>query len=234
MLNDAFEALKKYDWGTDIGVLAPIDDAVATSHGKPEARQDLENRLVAALKSDMPRDAKDYVCRKLAIVGSAAAVPTLAALLADKNHSHMARFALERIPAPEAGAALRDALPKTTGGLKVGVISSLGARRDTAAIAPLGSLLRDSDPAVARAAALALGDIGTYEAASVLQEAAQSTVAARQAAIDALLTCAETLLAGNKTSEALSIYKPLADARQTRLVRLAATRGMLACAAKQS
>jgi hypothetical protein len=35
-------------------------------------RKDLENRLVAALKSDISRDAKDYVCRKLTIVGTAA------------------------------------------------------------------------------------------------------------------------------------------------------------------
>lgn len=233
MLNEAFEALKTYDWGPDTAVLVPIDDAVAACHDKPEARTDLENRLVAALKSDIHRDAKDYVCRKLAIVGSAAAVPALAPLLGEKDHAHMARFALERIPAPEAGAALRDALAKTSGNLKVGVITSLGGRHETAAVAPLGSLLRDSDPAVARAAALALGAIGSFEAAGILQEAAQSATTARQAALDALLACAESLLAGNKTTEALSIYKPLTDARQSRLVRLAATRGMLACAAKQ-
>lgn len=234
MLNEAFAALKTYDWGTDIAVLAPIDDAVAASHGKPDARADLENRLVAALKSEMPRDAKDYVCRKLAIVGSAVAVPALAPLLTEKDHAHMARFALERIPASEAGAALRDALAKTSGTLKVGVISSLGGRRDTAAVASLGPLLRDGDPAVARAAALALGAIGTLAAANVLQEAAQSATSARQAATDALLACAESLLAAKKTAQALSIYTPLADARQPRLVRLAATRGMLACAAQQS
>ena len=54
------------------------------------------------------------------------------------------------------------------------MISSLGARRDAAAVVPLGGLLRDDDPAVARAAALALGAIGTAEAATVLQAALQS------------------------------------------------------------
>ena len=28
MLNDAFAALKSYDWGTDLAPLAPIEDAV--------------------------------------------------------------------------------------------------------------------------------------------------------------------------------------------------------------
>ena len=46
----------------------------------------------------------------------------------------MARYALERIPAAAAAAALRDALPKLTGTLKVGVIGSLGVRRDAASV----------------------------------------------------------------------------------------------------
>ncbi len=54
----------------------------------------------------------------------------LAAVLADKDNSHMARYALERIQASEVAAALRDALPKVAGALKIGVIGSLGARRD--------------------------------------------------------------------------------------------------------
>ena len=61
------------------------------------------------------RAAKDFVCRKLAIIGTAESVPALAALLPDKDLSHMARYALERIPAPEAAKALREALAKTSG-----------------------------------------------------------------------------------------------------------------------
>src|SRR5262245_10621661 len=102
MLDNAFEALTKLDWGTNLSALAPIDDAVSASHDKPDDRQQLENRLVAALKGNLSRDAQDYVCRKLAIVGTAAAVPVLAGLLVNKDSSHMARFALERNPAPEA------------------------------------------------------------------------------------------------------------------------------------
>jgi HEAT repeat protein len=226
--------LKQYDWGTDIAVVAPIDRAVAESHGNASVRDDLEQRLLAALRSDIPRDAKDYVCRKLAIVGSAASVPTLAALLPEANHSHMARFALERIPAPEAGQALRDALSKVTGDLQIGVLSSIGARRDAAAVSRLGELLKDNNAAVGRAAAIALGDIGNVEAVSMLQASVPSASASNPAVNDALLTCAEALLAGNQQADALTIYKRLAGDGQNRLVRLAATRGMLACMGKQA
>jgi HEAT repeat protein len=239
MLDDAFDALKKYDWGTDKAALAPIEEAVTATHGKPDARKDLENRLLAALNSDISRDAKDYVCRKLTIVGTAASAPTLAGLLGDKNHAHMARYALERIPAPEAARALREALPKLSGNLKIGAIGSIGARRDAAAVPALGGLLTDSDASVARAAAVALGDIGTAEAAKALQEAAvqksgPSAAETRQAVIDAQLACAEALLADDKEADARAIYKSLGSDHQSKLVRLAATRGILACASKKA
>ena len=91
--------------------------------------------------SGLSRAAKDFACRTLTVIGTAASVPALAALLADAELSHMARYALERIPAPEAAAALRDALPKLSGKLKIGVIGSLGVRRDEASVPALAALL---------------------------------------------------------------------------------------------
>ena len=157
-LDKAFEALKTYDWGMDPNVLQPIDEAIVSTHGDAAARKDLETRLAAVLKTEASRAAKDVVCRALKTIGTAASVPALAALLADEKLSHMARYALERIPAPEAGQALRTALPKVTGKLKIGMISSLGVRGEEASLAPLQALLADSDAAVAQAAAHALGD----------------------------------------------------------------------------
>jgi HEAT repeat protein len=234
MLDEAFATLKQYDWGSDMAPLAPIEDAIAASKDQADVRRDLEERLIATLQSVASRDAKDYVCRKLAIVGTAAAVPALESLLGDADQSHMARFALERLPAPEAAQALRDAVAKASNELKVGMISSLGSRRDAAAIPVLKGMLTGSDPSVARAAALALGAIGGVDAASVLQAAATSAEGDKPVIIDALLACAEALLASRKQTEALAIYRSLAADNQTRLVRLAATRGILACTSQQS
>ena len=232
MLDTAFEALKTFDWGSDLAALAPIEDAATASHGKPEARQDLENRLITALKGTLTRDAQDYICRKLANVGTAAAVPVLAALRVNKGNSHMSRIALEQIPAPEAAVALRDALPKVSGDLKVGVISSIGARRDTDAVAALSGLLADSDASVARAATLALGAIGSVESVAALQSGIRAAGDLRLTIIDAVLKCAESLLASNQIAQASTIYKAFTDEGQPRLVRLAATRGLLACASQ--
>lgn len=232
MLDNAFDALKKFDWGSDLATLSPIEDAVIAAHGKADASQEIEARLVAALKDDLTRDAKEYVCRKLALVGSAACVPALAALLMNKDSSHMARFALERIPADESAKALREALESATGDQKIGIISSLGARRDGVAVEALGRLLTAADPATARSAALALGAIGSSESAKVLQGALRAATANPMPLVDALLSCAEALLSSRKVGEASAIYQSFAQAHQPRIVRLAATRGLLACAGK--
>ena len=129
MLDQALEDLKTFDFGKDPKTIAPIDEACLATRDDAAKRKDLEDKLAATLKNEMPLDAKQYVCRKLMQIGTAASVPALAALLADKQLSHMARYALERIPAPEAAAALRDSLGKLPTELKVGVIGSLGGRK---------------------------------------------------------------------------------------------------------
>ena len=234
MLDTAFEALKKFDWGSDLAALNPIEDAAIAAHDKPEAGKDLESRLVAALQSELSLAAQEYVCRKLAMIGTAAATPSLSVLLVKKEISHMARFALERIPASEAAQALREALPKVSGPVKIGVISSVGTRRDAAAVVTLAGLLKDADPAIARAAALALGTIGSAESAAALQAAQKAATGNSLTLIDALLSCAEAMLANNKLVDASAIYKTFEQANQPRLVRLAAARGLLACASKQA
>ena len=230
MLDQALEALKTYDWGADPKLLNPIDEAVVATRDDAAARQDLEARLVAALKTDVSRDAKDYVCRKLRAIGTAASVPALAELLPHPELSHMARYALERIPAPEAAQALRDALPHVANGLKVGLMDSLGVRQDVASVPAISALLGDADAAVARSAALALGAIRGAEAARALQQAQPASDAVRTAVTDACLCCAEGLVAAGKKGEALAIYKSLGGEGQPQHVRLAVTVGLLACA----
>ncbi|MHB1036845.1 MAG: HEAT repeat domain-containing protein [Pirellulales bacterium] len=233
-LDQAFEALKTYDWGAERKPLVAIDEAVVATRGDAAARKALEARLAAALKSDIPRDAKDNVCRTLKTMGTADSVPALASLLENKELSHMARYALERIPAPEAAAALRDALAKTSGAIKAGVAGSLGARRDNASVSALAGALGDGDKAVARAAACALGHIGNAEAGKALADfAAKAPEDLKQPVADARLTCAERLLADGKKAEATAVYKSLSGASQPDDIRKAALRGMLKVAGKQ-
>lgn len=232
-LDKAFEALKTYDWGTDRSVLKPIDDAIVASHKDTAAQKSLEMRLAAALKGNVSQAAKDYICRQLSLIGSAGCVPAVAELLTDEKLSHMARYALERIPDEEAVAALREALGKTSGKVKVGVINSLGVRRDAKSVEALTALLADQDVEIASAAAASLGAIGTAEAAKALTEfQAKAPEKLQLAAADACLVCAERLAAAGNKAEAMALYKLLAKS-EIKHVKLAATRGMLALAGKK-
>ena len=227
-LDKAFEALKTYDWGKDPNEIKAIDDAIVTTHTDAAARKDLETKLIAVLKSEVPQAAKDAVCRALKTIGTAASVPALAALLPDEKLSNMGRYALERIPAPEAGQALLTALPKVTGKLKIGIISSLGVRGEASSVAPLQALLTDSDVAVAVAAAHALGANKSLPAAKALIGA--KTTAGNKAAIaDAAMACAEKLLAAGNKAAAKATYDKLLASSPGKPVQIAATRGAEMC-----
>jgi len=226
MLEKALQALKSHDWGTDQNALKPIDEAVNATHGDADARKALEDKLVKALAEDLSFDAKQYICRKLMVIGTAASVPTLAALLPDEKLSHMSRYALERIPAPEAAKALRDALPQLSGELKIGVISSLGVRQDAESVPALAQLLSDSDAAVAKSAAAGLGAIRSPEAATALSES-DSNDEASAAIADAKLSCAEAFLASGDKKKAQLLYTGLLRSPKKH-IKVAATRGLLA------
>ena len=226
-VDKALAELPKYDWGNSRAALNTIDDAVVQSHGDEAARADLETRLLAVLgAADSTPAAKQFCCRKLAMIGTVKAVPALAPLLADKDMSHMARYAIERIPGQEASKALGGAAGKLTGQLKIGMINSLGARRDAASTPMLTGLLKDSDAQVASAAASAIGRIGAKDAAGPLMEyLAAAPTATQGAAYDAALELATGLTATDKAAAA-AIFEKLYAADRPIRVRCAALRGL--------
>jgi len=227
----AFETLKTYDWGADPETLRPIDQAIVATHGDTAARKALEKSLVDTLAGGISRSAQDYVCRRLRIVGTTGSVEALAALLPAEETSHIARYALERIPDETATEAMRDALPKVSNKLKPGIIGSLGVRRDKKSIKAISKYLGDSDIQVAQAAAQSLALIGTPAAARELSAFAEKAPATMKMPVaDARLICAEHLLADGEKSEAVALYKGLRDDDQPAHVKVAAMKGMLAAA----
>jgi HEAT repeat protein len=188
-----------------------------------------EAKLIAVLKSaDASRKDKADACRLLAIIGGKDSIAPLAALLGNEELSHNARYALEPNPDPAVDEALREALGKVRGGPLVGVIGSIGVRRDAKAIDALAKLLGDSDPVVARAAARALGKIGTIEAASALQAALPNTSAGNKLDFcEGLFRCAESLAASDQKEQAVAIYDELLKLDAAHQVRAGALRGAI-------
>ncbi len=168
------------------------------------------DQLIGVLKSSGSRKEKADACRELAVIGNNKAVPALAGLLADEELSHMARYALETIPGSGVDRALRGELKWLKDRPLVGVIGSLGVRKDRKAVKPLASLLRDTDPQVAQAAARALGKIGTAEAALAIEKVLPSTASANRLAFcEGLFRCAETFWFKGNIRESIALYDRL-------------------------
>jgi len=187
-----------------------------------------EAKLISVLQSDAPSAEKAITCKRLAIYGTEKAVPAIAPLLADKELSSWARIALEAIPGPAADAALREAAGKLQGRLLVGVINSIGVRRDAQAVDLLAAKLKDADAEVASAAAVALGRIGSDRAAKALEGSlAGAPDKVRSAVAEGCILCAERYLAEQKSAEAVKIYDTVRQANVPEQRVLEATRGAI-------
>jgi HEAT repeat protein len=186
-----------------------------------------EKQLIELLRSAAPPD-KAVACKQLAIYGGKDAVPELAKLLADEQLASWSRIALEAIPDSSADEALRKATETLKGKLLVGVINSIGVRRDASAVGGLNKLLADQDTDVASAAAAALGHIGNPAATDALSKALASVPApVRSAVAEGLVLCAEQLVAEGKLPRATEVYDLVrkADVPQQRIIE--ATRGAI-------
>ncbi|HRT58957.1 MAG TPA: HEAT repeat domain-containing protein, partial [Candidatus Paceibacterota bacterium] len=194
----------------------------------PQSNPSPQTALIATLQSNATQKEKADACRELARVGGRDAVAPLAALLPDERLGHMARYALERIPDPAVDNAFRSALDRLTGRPLVGVIGSVGVRRDAKAVKPLARLLSNPDPETAQAAARALGSIGTPEAGRVLLAAWPPASPANRASFaEGLFRCAETLLAQGRRKDAIRLYDLLRKETESAAVRAAAWRGAM-------
>ena len=200
-----------------------------TNEADANEAKEKELQLIAVLESaDSPPAEKAITCKKLAVFGSKDAVPALAPLLNDEKLISWARIALESIPGPEADATLRNAMGTLKGRSLIGVINSIGFRRDAAAVPGLTERLGDKDAEVASAAAVALGKIGGEPATKTLRQSlAGAPETVRSAVAEGCILVAERLLADGKASDAAAIYDEVREAAVPKQRIVEATRGAI-------
>jgi HEAT repeat protein len=211
-----------YKFGASRAELAAIEDEIR----KTKDTTAIETELLKALNSSKATfECKQFVCRMLRRIGSDASVSSLAKLLTDEKLSNMARFALQGMAGDKVDAVLRDALAKTTGPVRIGMIGTIAARGDKKAVPALSKLVSDKDTETARAAIAALGKVGGADAAKAI---AGATIAKDLQAVadDASLSCAESLLAAKDAKGAAAIYKKLFADDKSTAVRIAALGGI--------
>ncbi len=180
----------------------------AARPGAEAERAELANVLAAkATDATVPQPARVWIVRQLEYIGAAESVPALATLLdsPDKELKECARRALEKNPDEAAGDRLLAALKQ--GGdatWRIGLIQSLGERRDARAVELIASELRNKE--TAQTAASALGKIADPAAVTALWGANDSGTAG---AADALVMAGNRLLAGGDKAAAAHLFARL-------------------------
>jgi HEAT repeat protein len=195
----------------------------------PSTEEEVD-RLVKVLKSKAPLKDKMDACRLLSIVGTKDAIAPLAALLGDEQLSHMARYGLEPIDDPAVDDALRAALGRVRGRPLIGVIGSIGVRKDVKAVEPLKKMLmgHNLDDLTSRAIARALGNIGGSEATEALVQALEHTSGENRLAVcEGLFRCAESLMKQGERDGAMVIYDKMCRLEGPHQVRGGALRGAI-------
>ncbi len=192
------------------------------------ARADDETSQFAILHSNASVSKKWAACQRLRVIGTAKAVPEVAALLVDEQLSQAARQTLEGLPYPDVDDVLRIALGQTSGLLKAGIVDSIGWRGKPASLPLLIPLLSDADTNIAAASATALGRLGGSKAIAALSAARdQSPAAVKAAVLASLLQCGQRLGAKNDKTGAAAIFRQLYDDKYPMGIRMAAWRGLV-------
>ena len=211
-----------------LACVLPAGQVHAAAAQSQDSAAEKQRSLIRVLQTNAPPAEKAVACKQLAIYGTKDAVPALAPLLSDAQLASWARIALEAIPGPAAEAALRSAMGKLHGKLLVGVINSIGVRRDPKAVSGLVKKLKDADLGVASAAAVALGRIGGAKAAKALsQSLAVAPATVRPDIAEGCILCAEWFLAQGQPAEAVKLYDAVRTAKVPRQKMLEATRGAI-------
>ena len=227
-LTDLLGRISTYTHGDSRAALSGLDEFIRGVDDLPEARLRMEKQFLEFLKGSATPAGKQFICMRLALVGSEASVPQLAGMLADTATAEMALFALESIQGPAADAALQQALVVHKGRTLIGVITALGNRRVEGATAALQDLTAHPDARVAVAAVSALGKIGTPAALDALERSKKSAKGeVRSSIAHAMLACAGRMKSQGEKDRAAAVYTSLGSPDEPVAVRSAALRGTI-------
>ncbi|MHC4283531.1 MAG: HEAT repeat domain-containing protein [Planctomycetota bacterium] len=229
-LVSSIDTLKSYKYGNTGGVdLRWVEKQIAMASKDSDIRGQIEQQLIEALAVANTNDAKQFLCRQLRTIGTTKAVPQLESMLTDPEISHMARYALGRIDAPDAGVALHKALKKTSGKLQAGIINTLVKANYGRALGDFMRLIGNSDKDVSIAAIRATGHFPCSSSVIALRRARRTADKDIQVEIDAaLLDSADIFLAKGDKKRSAAIYEDFYSGKYPGHLRVAGLRGFVA------
>jgi hypothetical protein len=199
------EALTRFDGIESVVSLVEIVSQVSAASSDKNELNEIEQTLIATLQDDSANFLSvQAACNTLGLMNSADAVPALTALLAKSTPlSDAARLGLQRITDPAAGKALVAALSSAPSGQRVGIIVSIGARRESNATTALADIVGTSNSHESKVAVRSLGQIGTIESLELLQSLERNDATVLRAIND----CAYEILKGGYHQVAAAAFQ---------------------------
>jgi type 1 glutamine amidotransferase/HEAT repeat protein len=225
-----------YEYGADPDAIVAFNELVEDLQGYAGERKALETRLLQFLQSNATLAGKETAFKELALIGTEASVPVLTPMLTSVATAEMARYALAAIP----GAAVDDALRKSLGQapddrIKIGIINSLGHRRDTKAVPALAALAPSANLEVAAAAVSALANIADRPALDALAAArSKASGPLRDLVAEGYVACADQFAARGEKTAAVTVYKQMLAPGEPVKVRTRALAGLTAAEGKNA
>jgi len=186
-----------------------------------KARRTFAQTLAMQLGGDRSKAVQKYLIQQLQVAGGKEVTAALGKMLQDEELYEPAAQALVAIGDGAAEqsrkgclTALRDALPKVKGKIKLTIIQNLGVVRDAESVDALKEALEDDDREIRLAAGWGLANIGDAGSVDLLLEAADvEATYERNTATKACLLLAERLLEAGRKNPAIRVYKHLYNTR---------------------
>jgi hypothetical protein len=211
-LTAAVQAVSDYDFDRPRTKLVELERLINATYRNRTARTEIEKAMAESLGSQATVAAKQFVCKKLWMMGSDLSVPALAALLQgpDPVLAEAACYALRSHESAVAAAAIRKALDRARGVARVAIINLLGVKQDVACTSQLIALAGDADAMASDAAIAALGKIASHESVAALTKMHRASDRTRRLKCShALLQAGQQLAKRGDSTAAKAIWNQL-------------------------
>lgn len=220
------------DWASNRADAVELEKLIGTYYKDADTLGQIEDKLLAALQSNVTMAGRDFICRQLAVIGTNKSVPVLSAMLMDPETSNLARYALEKIPGKSVDEALMSAALKTKDKeILIGIITTLGVRKSESVVSLSRQKLTGvavADPAVSTALVQSLGYVGTETAAAELTRIkSQITGTVLKRWPDAMLMCADAMQQAGQKKPAIAIYQKLYKTEPSSIIRASALNALV-------
>jgi HEAT repeat protein len=225
-----------YEIGANPAPPIEFDELVEQSLLSADFRKVIETRLLQFLQRKATAAGKDVAFRALSLVGTNASIPVLAPLLTRVETAEMARYALAAIPGPAADDALRKSLGQAPNlQIRIGIVGSLGHRKDTNSVSALAALLSYSDPELTGAVVAALANIADRPSLDALAAArSKASGQVRDLVAEAYVACADQFAARGEKATAVSVYKQMIAPGEPQMTRTRALASLTAAEGKDA